>query len=612
MVDRCRIKQLPDLVANQIAAGEVIERPASVIKELVENSIDAGATKIDVVIIDSGKTLMQVVDNGIGMSLEDAKNCFVRHATSKLSSIDDLDSLATMGFRGEALASIAAVSDVTLTTKIEGADLANRLSVKGVSIPTIEQVVAPEGSNFEVRNIFFNTPGRRRFLKSDNAEFSHIVTQLHRISLANTSVHISLKHNDKLIFNLPVSNLKSRLSSLFGTHLAKKILSIGIDTDQVSIDGYISNPEHSKKRNRDQFLFVNGRYFRNPYLHKAIVSAYEGIISPDTSPSYFIRLVVDPKSVNVNIHPNKSEVKFEDEQLIWRLINSAVKGQLGKFNLAPSFDFEKRQEFELPSTPVEKSGGGYNPFLDVDTRRERVYNPYQEKGDGLKRAYSPDSMENINEIPPAIDFANLGVLEESKSESLMLFEEETTLGKECFQVDNRYIVHALNDDILIIDQHRASVRANFDKIDRDKLFNGNSTQLIFPDKISFDGDALKFIEGNLTQLKSIGYDIIIKESSSIEISSIPTVVVDGNYQGLLKQSIDIAIESDQNIVNTLCSLLASSLSRSRAIKSGDKLNKKEMIDLLSDLFSSDSPSVTNDGKKIFKRITKKDILTYFK
>ena len=471
------IHLLPDTVANQIAAGEVIQRPASVIKELVENAIDAGSTEIQIIIKDAGRTLIQVIDNGKGMSETDARLCFERHATSKIKSADDLFALRTMGFRGEALASIGAIAQVELKTKRIEDEIGTLIEMAGGKIEKQEAVMCPNGTNFSIKNIFYNVPARRRFLKSNTTEFTHIEKEFFRIVLVNPNVSFELIHNNETCYKLKASNLKERIISLFGKGINTQLLSINADSSIVQIYGYVGRPETAKKQNNKQYFFVNGRYMRHPYFHKAVLQAFDRMVQPNTSPDYFIYFNIDPGSIDVNIHPTKTEIKFESEQAIWPIIMACIKEALGKFNITPAIDFDSPETINFPYNPTStevfeaptiKTDPNYNPFASEERgyKRNDSRDNWEQLYKGFERHSGSTPFESSESIFPTsneihdFDFTTSDeqLLERTDEVQLELnieVEENKTI---YFQYKTKYIFTSTKSGLACIDQHRAHER----------------------------------------------------------------------------------------------------------------------------------------------------------
>jgi DNA mismatch repair protein MutL len=489
------IKLLPDSVANQIAAGEVIQRPASVVKELVENSVDAGGKIIKVIIKDSGKTLIQVIDDGSGMSETDARLAFERHATSKITTAQDLFAIRTKGFRGEALASVAAVAMVELRTRLKGSDTGTRISINGSKVEAQEPCSCPAGSSFAVKNLFFNIPARRKFLKSDNTEIRHIIIEFQKIALAHPEISLILDHNETEIYNLVPGNLRQRIVGIFGKQINQDLISLETDTTLVKIKGFIGKPENAKRTYGEQFFFVNNRFMKHPYFHKAVLEAYQNILPPDAIPSYFIYLEADPASIDINIHPTKTEIKFEDERSIWQILMACVREALGRFNITPSLDFDseilidipvRSPSDEIPDAPVIEVNTGYNPFAGEERQGNRT---------GYIEKFEKESASNWQKL-----YSSMG----KNDRDITQFESYSEPGRKFFQVKNRYIICPVKSGLMIIDQKRAHERVLYEKY-LGMLNSGQAASQadMFPVEMELNPASLfilKEIEGSLGNL----------------------------------------------------------------------------------------------------------------
>ena len=534
------IHLLPDSIANQIAAGEVIQRPASVVKELVENAIDAGATQIQILIKDAGKTLVQVIDNGKGMSETDARMAFERHATSKISKADDLFSLHTMGFRGEALASIAAVAQVELRTRQKGADLGTRLEIFGSKLQHIEEDACPEGSIFSVKNLFYNVPARRKFLKTNDTEFRNIITEFERIALVNPSVSMSLYHNDTEILNLPESGLRQRIVNVYGKNLNQKLLSVEAESSLVSINGFVGKPETAKKRGALQYFFVNGRFMKHPYFHKAVMQAYDQLIPAGEMPSYFIYFNLDPATIDVNIHPTKTEIKFENEQPIWQILLAAVRETLAKSSAIPTIDFDVEGAIDIPVYNPEKKISGnespkvqirseYNPFkretTPTDTRPSFDWTELYQSFEADRSAVLPDEEIVEKKIGSAIPIEK-EIIEKpvQPAEEKVLFANTSvqSVAKPCFQYKNRYLVTTLKSGMAIIDQHRAHLQILFEQYQKSiRQQKAASQQMLFPAIVDFTPAEETILPLLLEDLSYSGFDLSNLGGGSYSINGIP-------------------------------------------------------------------------------------------
>jgi len=597
------IHLLPDSVANQIAAGEVIQRPASVLKELVENSIDAGATFIQILIKDAGRTLIQVVDNGKGMSETDARMAFERHATSKIKNADDLFSLRTMGFRGEALASIAAVAQVELRTRRAEDELGVLVEIAGTRVFKQESVQCDLGTSFQVKNLFFNVPARRRFLKSDNVEKSHILTEFYRIALVNTSVAFSFFDGDEEIFQLPASNNKIRIENIFGKSAKKRwqqqLLSIETSTNLVSIFGYVGKPEYAQK-SATQYFFVNGRYMRHPYFHKAVLLAYNQMIQASESPNYFIYFDVDPQTIDVNIHPTKTEIKFENEQTIWSILTAAVKEALGKFNVIPSIDFDQEGAVDMPTTisvenvrpPQTNFNPNYNPFGTSNYKRPVL--DWEDLYGGFEKKDEPS--ESVIDWEPETEIIITPSFTQQEQQKVI---ENLETRAENYQYKNRFILTGLKSGLLMIDQHRAHTRILFDlflsQIENSK---GSSQQVLFPEILELSADDALFFEQIIPDLQHVGFEFETMENHTYSVKGVSSHVGTGSVIDLLLEMLDKAKTTAQNPTASIHEAISLSLAEASSIKSGQRLSSEEMSDLIDRLFACSNHNFTPDGKKI--------------
>ena len=600
------IKLLPDSVANQIAAGEVIQRPASVIKELVENSIDAGATDIRISIKDAGRTLIQVVDNGKGMSPTDARMAFERHATSKIREAADLFSLHTMGFRGEALPSICAISQIEIRTKQAGDSIGTRLLINATKVENQEAVACEAGTNIMVKNIFFNVPARRKFLKSDNVELSNIMREFERLALVNNSVRMSIDTGNKVL-DLKPASFRQRIEDIWKNSLDVHLIPIEVDTSLGKISGYISRPEYARRRNPLQYLIVNGRNMRHPYFHKAITGCYDSLIAPDTQPCYFLKFEVDPETIDVNIHPTKNEIKFEYEQDIWPILQAAVKAALGKFGAVPSIDFNLDVLPSLPSDanqkPVKPSidlPRDYNPFSGtsianpnpaatnykkpVDSNWDRLYAEFMQGAHGFRKEQK--------QIEPEV-ISGLGV--------------ETTPQNICLQFADRYIITSSKDGVLIIDQRRAHIKILFeDFLENIRSGEQVSQGMMFPDSIEIDPSQQNAFEDIQPELHRIGFRIEYDSENRWNITGVPAYAKNLDSRDVILKMVETVDESDQNYgrgdrdENGLLTRLALVMARSAAINYNQKLSSEEMEHIVSQLFSLPDPSYTPNGNKIYQ------------
>ena len=602
------IHLLPDSVANQIAAGEVIQRPASVIKELVENAVDAGAKHIDVVVEDAGKTSIRVVDDGKGMSVTDARLAFERHATSKIREASDLFALRTMGFRGEALASIAAVAQVELTTRCEGSDLGTCVCISGSEVIIQEPVSSPVGSNFMVKNLFFNVPARRKFLKSNQTELSNILQEFERIALVHEDISFSLTHNNTLMLSLPHSTLRERIATVFGKKMNEQLLAVEVETSLVKITGYVGKPETSRKKGSHQYFFVNGRYMRHPYFHKAVMEPFEKLIPVGEQVSYFLYFEVDPANIDVNIHPTKTEIKFENELAVWQIIVAAIKESLGRFNAVPTIDFDTEGIPEIPTFTSHYNHQSIKaPSVDVNPN----FNPF--KSD-RSVSYKQDvmnwetlySVERTNEklFDVADDFMPM---EEDLSLSSDL-SGEMEKSTQHYQYKGKYVMTAVKSGLMIVDQNRAHIRVLYDRY-RVQMENGTgvSQRLLFPEMIQFPPSEGVVLEHLMDDMQRLGFELSVLGGGSFSINAIPSGVDGLNSVELVRNIVRSSIEKGCNIEEDVRHYIALSLAKSAAIPYGQILSNEEMEALINDLFVCVNPNQTPDGKIVVAILEQNDL-----
>ena len=583
------IHLLPDNVANQIAAGEVVQRPASVVKELLENSIDAKATEINLIIKNAGKTLIQVVDNGIGMSSNDASICFERHTTSKIKSAKDLFNIRSKGFRGEALASIAAVSHTELITRQSSSDLGKIVRVKGNKIVENKSIVSKIGTSIMVKNLFYNIPARRNFLKSDNVELKHVINEFHRTSIAHPEIKFIFHSNDSELFNLPKSNLRKRIVNIFGVKSNEKLVPVSEETDILKINGFVFKPEYSKKSRGEQFFFVNNRFIKSPYLNHSVNSAFEGLIDVKYNPSYFLFMEVDPKSIDINIHPTKTEIKFDDEHSIYAILRSSIKHSLGQFNIAPILDFNHDKAMELPysyKNKKEVKGVGidinenYNPFVNSKVKSsENVY-------------LDIDLEKNIQ-------------IEENSSVNTIEFNDDAIFGSiSVYQLNNKYLVNKIKSGIVIVNQNRAHQRILYEKFLKFITVDGSKPQkLVNPLKINLSIQEIDILVSYKKQLKSSGFVFKKASGNDLNFEAIPTFL-DPNRVGEYIQDLLDNIKDeipDKNFSQS--DLTAKLMAKSLAIKTGKKLLPEEQEYIINSLFACKEPNISPFNKKIYHTIT---------
>lgn len=608
------IHLLPDSVANQIAAGEVIQRPASVVKELVENSIDAGATAVQIIIKDAGRTLVQVIDNGCGMSVTDARMAFERHATSKIQDASDLFSLHTMGFRGEALPSIAAVSEIELRSMRAGDPAGTRLVISASKVESQTPDVCQAGTNIMVKRLFFNLPARRKFLKKDAVEMGHITREFERLALVNTGVEFTLTSNDSVVRKLLPGSFKQRICDLFSSKLDHQIIPVTTETSLVRIDGYVSLPQFAKRRGQLQYFFVNGRNMRHPYFHKAVLGCFESLIPADTQPSYFINLTVDPETIDVNIHPQKYEVKFENEQPIWQILSACVKEALGRYNASAAIDFDTVDAPDIPAyNPADKPAN--LPDFDVDLH----YNPFKEERESRPR-YSPSP--NAKATAPT-DWEKLyagfaeklsqddSVPEAVEPDAPQLFEAEVEKPA-MLQIKGRYIAMPSKNGLMLIDQHRAHTRVLFEKYSAQAQQGMPVSQrLIFPDSVQLDPSQDVICASICDMLCSMGFDISNLGGSDWSINAVPAIIGQTSPAEALLRVINAMADEEGDVEQSQWQRIAAAMARSGAIKYGESLTPEEMDAIVTALFRLSTPDYTPDGKPVIRVIDIEDIHKMF-
>lgn len=639
------IQLLPDSVANQIAAGEVIQRPASVIKELVENAVDAGATTIKVLVVDAGRTSVQVIDDGCGMSDTDARLSFDRHATSKIRKADDLFALHTMGFRGEALASIAAVAQVTLQTRLKGAELGTRVRISGSRVTEQEPVVCPVGSNFLVENLFYNVPARRKFLKSNSTEMSNITQSFERIVLVYPEIAFVLYNNGQEVMNLRATTLRQRVVDVFGKRLNQSLLPLEIKTTLCSIKGFVGKPESARKKKTEQFFFVNGRYMKHPYFHKAVMMVFERLVPAGEQVPYFIYLDVDPKEIDVNIHPVKTKIQFENERAIWQILMAAVRDAVGKFSEITSLDFDTEGR---PDIPVYNSNSDVDvlpPVVDVDP----LYNPFASASDEKtigsdRRLGTPKYLEGKNYgqrklVTSSLGISeSLGVLGDLKNHYLDVVNSRLTsiqepenlfpsvlntedsgdsslcgLGTEYLQYKGTYIISQVEAGLIIVDQHRADVRVLFEHYMQDLSARSSHTQkILFPETVQFPPSYAPLLGTIIEEMCRLGFDIKSDDNVNFVISGIPAGLSGLNAVTLVNDLVSAAVECGSNVTEEINFKLALELANRAATPYGEVLSQETMGNLVGKLLQCESSQYTPDGKIIINMVKNDYIENLFK
>lgn len=608
-----KIQLLPDSVANQIAAGEVIQRPASVIKELVENSVDAGAKKIDVLVVDAGRTSIQVIDDGIGMSVTDARLAFERHATSKIRKAEDLFSLHTMGFRGEALPSIAAVAQVTLKTRQADDSIGTCLNIAGSRVISQEPTACPAGTNFLIENIFFNVPVRRRFLKSNKTELTNIITAFQRIALVYPEIEFTLSSNGQELYNLRSSNLHQRIVNVFENKLNKCLLPMDVETSICTISGFVGTPESAKKTTPYQFFFVNGRYMKHPYFQKAVQAAYERLVPQGEQVPFFVYFKMKPEDIDVNIHPTKTEIKFQDEPSVWQILNAAVREAVGKFSSIPAIDFDTEQKPDIPL--FDNSNPVYQPTVDIN----RQYNPFDDARQ--KPSYSSSSAVRASKMPSDWEQLYEGISTKPEPVSAPvtdIFAGDdsfmSSLGDEKEQQDvfaersNRhlqykgaYIVTTVQSGILVIDQERAHERVLYERYMKQMDSRKSVSQkLLFPDMVQFSLDEMVHLPVILPELTNLGFELTDLGGGTYSVNAVPAGLEGINIPVMIQDMVSTAVEKTVDVRKELFSSLAASMARHSAIPHGQYLSNEEMENLVAELEQCPNHTYTPNGNKIFK------------
>ncbi|MFK7813421.1 MAG: DNA mismatch repair endonuclease MutL [Maribacter sp.] len=610
------IKLLPDHVANQIAAGEVVQRPASVVKELLENAIDAGAITIMLIVRDGGKALVQVVDDGIGMSATDARLSFERHATSKIQKAEDLFNLNTKGFRGEALASIAAIAHVEMQTKPEGAELGTVLKFEGSKVVSQEVDATTKGTSMAVKNLFFNIPARRNFLKSNQVELRHITDEFHRVALAHPGIAFHFHNNGSEMFNLPKSNHRQRIVGVFGNKTNQKLVPVTEETQVVKISGFINKPEFAKKSRGEQFFFVNNRFIKSPYLHHAVVSAFEGIIKSNTYPGYFLYLEVDPASIDINIHPTKTEVKFDDEHTLYAILRSTIKHSLGQFNVVPAIDFDQDQNLETPyayknkeaQLPKVSVDAGFNPFQER-TQKSTQTSSYRKESNPGNSSWEGLYTGLESEIGKEVVFSSIQFESETITGSVFDEQKESLESTSTtFQLRRKYIVTTIKSGMIVIDQSRAHQRVLYEKFLKNiTIKEAVSQQLLFPLSLSFSPADRVILQEIKESLTTIGFIFGKMDTENVEITGVPVLVSESEVSMVLDQLIsDCQLEvAGESFSQT--DILAKTLAKTLSVKTGELLESASQIALVNDLFACKESLVSPFNKPIYITITENDI-----
>ncbi|WP_224484478.1 DNA mismatch repair endonuclease MutL [Robertkochia aurantiaca] len=607
------IQLLPDHVANQIAAGEVVQRPASVVKELLENAIDAAADHIQLIIKDAGKTLVQVVDNGTGMSTTDARISFERHATSKIRVAEDLFHLHTKGFRGEALASIAAIAQVEMTTRREEDEVATRIKIEGSDFIDQDVVAAPVGTSVLVKNLFYNIPARRNFLKSDNVELRHIIDEFHRVALAHPAIRFDLFSNGSELFKLPSSNIRQRIVNILGGKTNEKLVPVEEETEVVHVKGFVGKPEFARKTRGEQFFFVNDRFVKNSYLHHAVTAAFEGLLKDKTHPSYFLFLEIDPESIDINIHPTKTEVKFDDEHSLYAILRSAIKHSLGQFNVAPVLDFDRDANLDTPYD--YRSQQANMPAIEVDAD----FNPFREESAQSGSRAGRESYRSTSKSSGSWeslyvgaknpdDFATIELESEEVSGQLFDEKEISSQNTVTYQLNRKYIVSTIKSGMVIIDQHRAHQRILYEEFLKNMtLKKGISQQLLFPLELNLSSTELSLLNELKESLENTGFAFSASGSDRLQVTGIPANVGESEAGMVLEQLLSDFQNEIPDAAYSQADKLAKTLCKTLAVRSGEPMNDAEQQSLVNNLFATKEPSVTPFNRPTFITMTVEEI-----
>ncbi|MFD0793178.1 DNA mismatch repair endonuclease MutL [Mucilaginibacter litoreus] len=612
------IQLLPDAVANQIAAGEVVQRPASAVKELIENAIDAGADKIQLILKDAGKALIQVIDNGCGMSLTDARMCFERHATSKIRKAEDLFAIRTMGFRGEAMASIAAIAQVELKTRRHEDELGTCILIEGSEVVSQEACSAPYGTSISVKNLFYNTPARRNFLKSNPVEMRHIIDEFQRVALANPHIFLTLHHDGQEVYHLPSASLKQRIVHLFGNNYNQRLVPVEEDTTIIKLHGFVGKPEFARKTRGEQFFFVNNRFIKDAYLNHAVLTAFQELLPEETYPLYVLFIDIDPAKIDINVHPTKTEIKYQDEKSIYAIIRSAVKRSLGKYNITPTLDFDQEnsighlitpkpfEEIVQPSIAVNPN---YNPFANEKRTQEREI-PFLRNTNDHRQAI-PRNWDTLYEISKKDEVVQHLMHEEP---TIPVNQQEVTKGseKQFFQVHNRYILSQIKSGFMLINQQAAHERILYERfLQQLQNHSGISQQSLFPQSVTLNSSDFELLKELLADIRALGFDIREFGRNTVVVEGIPADITNANEHELLEQLLE-------GFKNNLAVLkldkrdnLARSLARNAAMKSGSRLSVEEMNQLVDQLFACQMPNVALNGKPVISTVTLAELAERF-
>lgn len=625
------IQLLPDSVANQIAAGEVVQRPASAVKELIENAIDAGADKIQLILKDAGKSLIQVIDNGCGMSMTDARMCFERHATSKIRKADDLFAIRTMGFRGEAMASIAAIAQVELKSRRHEDELGTCITIEGSEVISQEPCATATGTSISVKNLFYNTPARRNFLKSNPVEMRHIIDEFQRVALANPQVFLTLHHDGQEVYHLPASGLKQRIVHLLGNNYNQRLVPVEEDTTIIKLHGFVGKPEFARRTRGEQFFFVNNRFIRDAYLNHAVLTAFEELLPEDSFPLYVLFIDIDPAKIDINVHPTKTEIKYQDEKAIYAIIRSAVKRALGKYNITPTIDFD--QENSIGHLITEKPLGeivpptitvnpDFNPFASEVRQPAREEHPFlrdsnltRSNGNGgggsYRQAPVPQNWDTLYQISKR----EQAVQQDLHTEQLITVNEQDVnkaSERQLFQVHNRFILSQIKSGFMLINQQAAHERVLYERfLQQLESHSGTSQQSLFPQSVTLNSSDFELLRELLPDIKSLGFDIREFGKNTVVVEGIPADLNNASEHELLEHLLE-GFKNNQAVLKlNKRDNLARSLARNAAIKAGTKLSLEEMNLLIDQLFACQMPNVALNGKPVISTFTMNEILERF-
>ena len=613
------IQLLPDSVANQIAAGEVVQRPASAVKELVENAIDAGADKIQLILRDAGKSLIQVIDNGCGMSLTDARMCFERHATSKIRKAEDLFAIRTMGFRGEAMASIAAIAHVELKTRRHEDELGTCIQIEGSEVLSQQACSANTGTSISVKNLFYNIPARRNFLKSDPVEMRHIIDEFQRVALANPDIFFTLHHNGQEVYHLPASALKQRIVHLFGNNYNQRLVPVEEDTTIIKLRGYVGKPEFARKTRGEQFFFVNNRFIKDAYLHHAVLTAFEELLPDESYPLYVLFIDIDPSKIDINVHPTKTEIKYQDEKSIYAIIRSAVKRSLGKYNITPTLDFDQENSIGhlITEKPLEQIvqptisfNPDFNPFTAETPKAERTISYTRDTGN-YQRSPIPQNWDTLYEISKKVETAQQEIHQET---TIPVQDQEVSKSSErqLFQIHNRYILSQIKSGFMLINQQSAHERILYERfLQQLETHSGTSQQSLFPQSVTLNSSDFELLKELLPDIRTLGFDIREFGKNTVVVEGIPADLSNVAEHALLEHLLE-------GFKNNLAILkldkrdnLARSLARNGAIKAGAKLSLEEMNLLIDQLFACQMPNLALNGKPVISTFTMNELAERF-